>query len=123
MSPIINPIWFYLIGISENLADTLWISGILLTIAGIFATMVVVTATERERNASNFPLIKKWRKAAIFGILLITLGNLVPNEKTCYQMMAASMITPNNLEIVGNSAKDVVDYIVESVDELLENKK
>jgi hypothetical protein len=37
-------------------------------------------------------------------------------------MMAASLVTPNNIETIGNSATDMVDYIVDSVDKILDNE-
>jgi hypothetical protein len=36
-------------------------------------------------------------------------------------MMAASLVTPNNIEAVGNTATDIVDYIVDSVDKILDD--
>ena len=34
--------------------------------------------------------------------------------------MTAALVTPNNITAVGEAATDVVDYIVDSVDKLLE---
>lgn len=38
-------------------------------------------------------------------------------------MMAASIVTPNNIEAAGETATDIIDYIVDSVDELIENNE
>ena len=35
-------------------------------------------------------------------------------------MMTAALVTPNNMTAVGDAATDVVDYIIESVDTLLD---
>lgn len=122
MTPIISPIWFYLIGIADDFTFTLWFVGLILAAAGAFSTVCVICSSESERKDPSFPILKKWRKALVIGIIFIMLGNLIPDEETCYRMMAASMITPNNIEMVGESTKNITDYIIESVDELLENK-
>lgn len=44
-------------------------------------------------------------------------------KKTGYAMMAASIVTPNNIEAAGETATDIIDYIVDSVDELIENNE
>lgn len=120
MKPIINPLWFYLIGISENIACTFW------TVGGIILVIVVIAGiligcdeyVNGEEEIKDF--FKIGKKAVIIGILLITIGNLIPSKATCYQMMTAALVTPNNITAVGDAATDVVDYIIESVDTLLD---
>lgn len=119
MKPIINPLWFYLIGISENIACTFWIvGGIILTIVVIAGILIACVAWDEAENIKDF--FKIGKKAIIIGILLITIGNLIPSKSTCYQMMTAGLVTPNNITAVGDAATDVVDYIIESVDTLLD---
>ena len=57
------------------------------------------------------------------GLISILCIVLSPSEKACYQMMAASIITPNNLETVGTTAENIIDYIIESVDHLLDENE
>ena len=42
MKPIINPLWFYLIGISENVACTFWIVGGLLLVASLILGIILL---------------------------------------------------------------------------------
>ena len=114
MTPIINPLWFYLIGISENIACTFWIIGILLIVAGIIIGVTLLSTGENIKE-----MLMPFKKAVIIGVLLITIGNLIPSKDTCYKMMTAALVTPNNISAVGEAATDVVDYIVDSVDQLL----
>ena len=45
MAPIINPLWFYLIGISENVACTFWVvGGLILTASVILGVMLMCDA-------------------------------------------------------------------------------
>ena len=120
MRPIINPLWFYLIGISENVACTFWIVGGLLITAGVIIGIVLLCEGWDMNEDIVKKLLKVFKKAVIIGGLLVTVGNLTPSQDTCYKMMTAALVTPNNITAVGEAATDVVDYIVDSVDKLLE---
>lgn len=110
MKPIISPLYFYLIFLGESL-------GLPIVLCGIgFLVLAAMIAFENG-------ITKIVKKLFIFGVLFFTLESLIPNESTCYKMMAASMVTPNNIEVVGTTAENVVDYIVESVDKLMEEKE
>ena len=120
MKPIINPLWFYLIGISENVACTFWIVGGLLLAAGIVIGILVMCEGCNMDADMVKTLVKFVKKAIVIGGILVTVGNLTPSKDTCYKMMTAALVTPNNITAVGEAATDVVDYIVDSVDKLLE---
>ena len=110
MNPIISPLYFYLIFLGESFGFPMVLCGMgLLVVAAMIAFENGVT--------------KSVKKLFIFGILLFTLESFIPNESTCYKMIAASMVTPNNIEAIGTTAENVVDYIVESVDKLMEEKE
>ena len=120
MKPIINPLWFYLIGISENVACTFGIVGGLLITIGIIIGIVLLCEGWGMNEDMVKKILKVFKKAVIIGGLLVTVGNLIPSQDTCYKMMTAALVTPNNITAVGEAATDVVDYIVDSVDKLLE---
>lgn len=117
MKPIINPLWFYLANIIEN------VGGLLFTIAmfsgGIFIILLLIYGV-----SEGFEIDEKYAKflkrLLITCIITSVLTSLCPTKDTCYQMMTATMITPNNITAVGDAATDVVDYIIESVDTLLD---
>jgi hypothetical protein len=121
MKPIISPWWFYFFGVAEHLKKFMLIAEFLSLILGALAifcsNFVVADNKEEEKAISN---AKKYVKFFYIGILVTLLSISIPSKETCYQMMAASIITPNNIESVGESATTVVDYIVDSVDKLLE---
>ena len=122
MTPIINPLWFYLIGISENVACTFWIVGGLLLATGVVIGILIM-CEGRDIDADIVKtLVKFVKKAIVIGGILVTIGNLTPSKDTCYKMMTAALVTPNNITAVGEAATDVVDYIVDSVDQLLEKE-
>ena len=114
MSPIVSPWWFYLFNLVENLRDgafaVLMFGGA--GIAAIFFTGFV------EGVAYKIP---KWITTLF--ILSAILMLFVPTKETCYQMAAASLVTPDNLTAVGETAKNAIDYIVESVDKVLDEEE
>ena len=120
MKPIINPLWFYLIGVSENVACTFWIVGGLLITIGIIIGIVLLCEGWGMNEDMVKKILKVFKKAVIIGGLLVTVSDLTPSKDTCYKMMTAALVTPNNITAVGEAATDVVDYIVDSVDQLLE---
>ena len=120
MKPIINPLWFYLINVADNLIDVLWtLGGTIIVISGAIMVMYFLGVFESDFKE----YLKRAKKFFILGILMTILGGFIPTKTTCYQMMTASMITPNNLEIAGETATNVVDYIVDSVDKLIEDNE
>lgn len=117
---IINPFWFYLIGIANSLGLFLTImAGVMSIIYFIFLISYFVTSIEGgfnkedKKNMNNF-----LRKGSIMCFILIIVACLIPNEKTCYQMLTASLCTKENIEYLKETGKNLVDYIIETADAL-----
>ena len=110
MNPIISPLWFYLIGIGTGIQ-------ILLGIVG------GVIAYYDYNHESTLKIIKISKKYFMIGLMIGFFAVLIPSKETCYQMIAATVVTPNNIEIVGETTTDIIDYIIESVDTLLEKEE
>lgn len=119
MEPIINPIWIYFINMSENLQMFFVIVGILIAVGGAIVFFLILddSSDSEEFKKRSKPSIK----AIIFGIFFIVLSIFIPSKDTCYQMIALNMVTPNNIETVGESAEDFVDYVFDNIDKLLED--
>ena len=108
MEPIVNPLWFYLFYVIDNIKIFIALAFL---ISALFCVYCVV-----ERNIKE----NKFFKIAII-IICISMLFLIflPEEEVLYQMLVASYITPDNIELVGGAVQSIVDYIVESVNELL----
>lgn len=124
-SPIISPIYFYLIDVIPVLGCFITIVGICLCIYGIILLFSNI----------NKLVVKKW---VISGIIVIVVGILFPSKDSCYQMVAAKAITPNNIKIVTdyvndtatnvsdnltNAIKDIMDYSVDRIYNVRNNEK
>ena len=126
MKPIISPIWFYLVNLFSKVGDfamALFIGGIILT--GIFTIFILIVETEgdfesEEERRRSYGYLKKCI------ITLIAAGVLycaIPSETTCYKMMAAQVVTPDNISTVGKTSEDIINYIVESIKEITDSNK
>lgn len=120
MNPIVSPLWFYLIGVVTNLKIFLESVGWILLLLCIFTIFFFVLDKSIEEG---FKTLKTLRKFIFLGLLCLFFNYAIPAETTCYQMIAASMITPNNIEAVGTVTENVVDYIIDSADKLLESSE
>lgn len=124
-SPIINPIYFYLIDVIPVLGGFITIVGICLCIYGIILLFSNI----------NKLIVKKW---IISGIVIMVVGILFPSKNACYQMVAAKAITPSNIKIVTdyvndtatnvsdsltNAIKDIMDYSVDRIYNVRNNEK
>lgn len=68
----------------------------------------------------------KFRKTinkSIIGCVVMTIITIMtPNTETIYTMMAVNEITPDNIQAVGKTGKDVVDYITDQIDKVINDK-
>lgn len=123
MKPIISPIWFYLVNLFDKvgtLAMALIIGGIILI--AILAILIIIVETEGEFDDDERKRWYGYLKRSI--ITVIAAGILycaVPSEATCYKMMAAQVVTPDNISTVGKTSEDIINYIVESVKEITDS--
>lgn len=112
MTPIISPWWFYLFDMVEKLGTISKIVAVILAAGGVVYFLIEGLFEQNKL---------KWNKLYVVMLIISTLLTIaVPSKETCYQMAAASLVTPNNLAIAGETATDIIDYIVESVDEVLD---
>ena len=114
---LINPWIFYLIGAADTLTEFFILIGGISTISGCITALVLYI----ENGFAKY--VKTSLKVAIFGIIFTFIGLLIPTKEVSYQMLAASLITKDNIEYVTEEGKNLVDYIIESAETLLRNEK
>ena len=116
MNPIINPLFFYFISVTDVLRLLLLISGFGLTAIVLFVGFICCV----DYDAGD--IIKFLKKPLIIGLIVGTIGIFVPSENTCYKMLAASLITPDNIEVVKDGTQELVDYIIDVADQITEDE-
>lgn len=111
MTPIVNPIFFWLIDADSNLRITFGILAIVFFgVWGGIKFFELLDFGDSERSIT-------WM--LIIGIISGILWAMIPSANTCYKMLAASLITPDNLNSIVGTGKDIINYIVESATEIL----
>lgn len=122
MMPIISPIWFYLIHLSSSLSGIGYgIITFAATAAIILGIVGLINYDEYGSDDRTYLICAKWFKKCLVATAISVLCIILPPcKETCYQMIAASVVTPDNLKAVGTTAENITNYIIESVDKLLE---
>ena len=115
---IINPLWFYLINVSSNLQI---VCGVIACFALVIILISILMYPMLEDMGAKFKGLRT--KLVIIGIVCTFIGILTPSKETCYQMMVASLVTKENIKITAEAGKEAVDYIVDSIDKLLDEQE
>lgn len=107
---IINPIWFYLIGVVDKLKTIFTILALGCAV-GCLISFIYVFETDDDEDREKG--IRLGRNFMIWAIVTMILGVLLPNKETSYQMLVASQVTADNVNNALEIIKNCVDYIVE----------
>ena len=57
------------------------------------------------------------------GIISVILTVLTPTTETVYTMMVANELTSDNVQAIGKTGKDVIDYITDQIDKVVNDKE
>lgn len=123
MTYIIHPIVFYLIGLitKANAAFSflmfagLGIGGILLFIAAL--------SSEDYEDFKEFLKNFKIKTFLTIEFILMFLSIFIPEPKTAYYMLAASVVTEENVKGVVDNTTDIITELVEGISDALDNDK
>lgn len=118
MTYYINPIWFYLMNVSNGIKIFLCVLGVLLSIVSLIAFMActididITDLKDEEKKIFNL-----FKKIIIASIISISIGILIPSKETCVEMMIASQVTHENVAATKEEIYEIVDYITDKVNE------
>ena len=110
--PIINPLWFYLIDLSERVSVVSSAIGIIFAVLG---GILVVSSCDIDGDI-NFS--KSSKIMIIVGIILFVLGGLIPSKEASYKMMISSYLTSENIDFTKNEIIELIDYIIDKVNQI-----
>ena len=117
--PIVNPIWFYLADFADELN---FFAFIFAFVCGIAATLCFIS-TYSEYDEERAFFYKLCRRFVIATIVFTIITVAVPSSNAVKEMAVASVVTYENVETVKGEATDLIDYIIDSVDKLNDNKE
>ena len=127
MNYIINPSWFYWLGVVESMRYFM-IAAFIISIAAIIVAIIIVPVDMRmirdfpdmsddERKSVQF--FTKVLKAAIWALVISGLILLfVPSKETIIEMMIAKQATYENATWTLDALKSAVDYVIQAIQSL-----
>ena len=97
---IINPWFFYILQLANNLRGFLAIG------SGISAFIGILLCIENDISHSTY-IIKRWFIIAIIGFMLFS---MFPSQDTLLLMKASEFVTYDNVNLTVDALKSAIDY-------------
>lgn len=119
MDFVINPIWFYLIGILSTLKT---IASICLMISILSVLFALINKIDSDKEMSNEETNVEVEGIELFAtcfvfvfIISLFLFIFIPSEEAMYKMLLASYITQDNVDIVHEMIINDIDHVVNAI--------
>ena len=124
MKPIVSPWLIYLINLFDGLKLLLIITLILLACITVGILLIWFLCIIDCYEDDNFIIkCKKYLKKSIVWLFINSLLFItIPSKDTMYTMLVLDNVTSDNIQAIGKTGKDVVDYIVNQIDKIVNNK-
>lgn len=124
MKPIISPWIIYLIDLVNKFQGiinaALCVLGFVIVGLGI---MWLLFSMEYDQDDSIIVTCKKYlKKSIIWFVVSVLLFAVFPSKDTMYVMLTLDNVTTNNIQTIGKTGKDVVDYITNQIDKIVNDK-
>lgn len=119
--PIINPWWLYLYNVIGGIHVVLEVF-LILGIVGFLGVglFLLLAGVDMCGDEDVIVVLKKlFKQLSIALVCIIGAYILVPNQDLMMKMFILDNVTYENLETVGGITKEGFDYVMESIDELI----
>lgn len=118
MKPIISPWTIYF----ASRADSLKILAGCILICCIIA--ICIAFIEGDIDYGSVLTHKSFmKKCAIVSVISAVTLVITPSTETIYTMAVVKEITPDNIQAIGKTGKDVIDYITDQIDKVINDKE
>lgn len=121
MKPVVNPAVIYVINLMGSLRVGLIVGAVIFAVLTIFCAINYMdysegNSEECKQSAKNFfRCSKRFLVCFVFTFVLIV---FIPSKDTCIEMLVASYVTPDNIDVGVEKTKETVDYIVDKIKEV-----
>lgn len=122
MKPIINPWIIYFSNMLENIGIVITIALVALVIETIIMIFFAVDSYEFNNGDTN-KILSKIKKLIVAIVSCAVLLAVIPSQKTVYTMLVLDQITPNNIKLLGDTGKNVIDYVTDEIGDILDKDK
>lgn len=119
MKPIISPWWIYLIDLFNKLKEVLGVALFLLGCTAV-ALLIIWLFSSLDYNERLIVACKKYLKKSVIWLCVSNLlFTVIPSKNTMYTMIVLDNVTTDNIQAIGKTGKDVVDYITDQIDKIV----
>lgn len=114
MKPIISPCLIYF----ASRVDSLMILAGCILVCCIIVIFIAFIEGDIEYGSvlTHKSFMKKCAIASIISAVVLV---ITPSTETIYTMAVVKEITPDNIQAIGKTGKDVVDYITDQIDKIV----
>lgn len=131
MNPIIDPWSIYLINVLSGLKNifiTAVVAAIFVGIGNAIYYLIVIDDPyydkDNEKYQNKILNIKKRFKKSVVGLIISALLVVIaPSKDTMYTMLALNNLTTDNIQAIGKTGKDVIDYVSDQIDKIVNGNK
>lgn len=118
MKPIVSPWTIYF----ASRADSLKILAGCILICCIIA--ICIAFIEGDIDYGSVLTHKSFmKKCAIVSVISAVTLVITPSTETIYTMAVANELTSDNVQAIGKTGKDVIDYITDQIDKVVNDKE
>lgn len=127
MKPIINPWSIYLINVLSGLKNIFMVAVVAAIFVGIGSAIYFLIVIgdpyydkDDEKDQNEILNIKKCFKKSIVGLIISALLVVItPSKDTMYTMLSLDNLTTDNIQAIGKTGKDVIDYVSDQIDKIV----
>ena len=116
MNPIISPWLIYFAELADSINTTflfvVWIAFIIMAFAFI----------PYMDNKKDETLKQCLKKSFIWFCISIAIVVITPSKDIVYTMVVLDNVTTDSIQAIGKTGKDVVDYITDQIDKIVNDK-
>lgn len=106
---IISPWTFYLINLVDGVSIISFIIFALCLIGAVSTTLIYLYSLDCETEKAA----KKWfKRFAIGTIISLIMIIVIPSKETCYQMLAAKIVTYENVGLAVGKIKEIALFLM-----------
>lgn len=125
MKPIISPWWIYLIDLFDNLKGLLGVA--LFLLGGAAVALLIIwffSSLDYEQNEGLIVACKKYLKKSVIWLCVSgLLFTVIPSKDIMYTMIVLDNVTTDNIQAIGKTGKDIIDYITDQIDKIVNDKE
>lgn len=113
MNPIISPWLFYFAELADSINMTFLFVALIAFIIMAFAFIPYMD------NKKDETLKQCLKKSFIWFCISIAIVVITPSKDTVYTMVVLDNVTTDNIQAIGKTGKDLVDYITDQIDKVV----